>query len=91
MIASPQNDSQRMVVAKVRFTPGARTAWHSHSNGQTRHITEGIGLAQSRGGELFEVHPGQTEIKEAIIHLAFYTGWPKAITAITIAKDTFTD
>jgi 4-carboxymuconolactone decarboxylase len=31
------------------------------------------------------------EIKEAIIHLAFYTGWPKAITAIMIAKDTFTD
>ena len=30
------------------------------------------------------------EIKEAIIHLAFYTGWPKAITAIMIAKDTFT-
>ena len=31
------------------------------------------------------------EIKEAIIHLAFYTGWPKAITAIMIAKETFTD
>ena len=60
MIASPQNDSQRMVVAKVRFAPGARTAWHSHSNGQTLHITEGIGLVQSRGGELLEVHPGQT-------------------------------
>ena len=33
----------------------------------------------------------EDEIKEAIIHLAFYTGWPKAITAIMIAKDTFTD
>ena len=32
----------------------------------------------------------EDEIKEAIIHLAFYTGWPKAITAIMIAKDTFT-
>lgn len=33
----------------------------------------------------------EDEIKEAIIHLAFYTGWPKAITAIMTAKDTFTD
>ena len=32
----------------------------------------------------------EDEVKEAIIHLAFYTGWPKAITAIMIAKDTFT-
>lgn len=33
----------------------------------------------------------EDEIKEAIIHLAFYTGWPKAITAIMIAKSIFTD
>jgi len=32
----------------------------------------------------------EDEIKEAIIHLAFYTGWPKAITAIMIARDIFT-
>jgi 4-carboxymuconolactone decarboxylase len=31
----------------------------------------------------------EDEIKEAIIHLAFYTGWPKAITAIMIAKNIF--
>jgi 4-carboxymuconolactone decarboxylase len=31
----------------------------------------------------------EEEIKEAIIHLAFYTGWPKAITAIMVARDTF--
>jgi 4-carboxymuconolactone decarboxylase len=32
----------------------------------------------------------QTEIVEAITHLAFYTGWPKAMSAITAAKQTFT-
>jgi 4-carboxymuconolactone decarboxylase len=31
----------------------------------------------------------EAEIKEAIIHLAFYTGWPKAITAIMVARDPF--
>jgi 4-carboxymuconolactone decarboxylase len=27
-----------------------------------------------------------TELIEAITHLAFYAGWPKAMTAITVAK-----
>lgn len=29
------------------------------------------------------------ELVEAITHLAFYTGWPSAMTAITIAKELF--
>jgi 4-carboxymuconolactone decarboxylase len=31
----------------------------------------------------------QHELIEAITHLAFYSGWPTAITAITIAKNLF--
>jgi 4-carboxymuconolactone decarboxylase len=31
----------------------------------------------------------ETEIKEVLTHLAFYVGWPKALSAITIAKDVF--
>jgi len=31
----------------------------------------------------------ETEIKEAITHLAFYAGWPKAVSAMTIAKRVF--
>jgi quercetin dioxygenase-like cupin family protein len=42
----------------VRFAPGARTAWHSHSLGQTLYIVEGIALLQARGGEIVEAHPG---------------------------------
>ena len=37
-------------VGAVHFTPGARTAWHSHDGGQTLYVTEGRGLVQSRGG-----------------------------------------
>ncbi len=33
----------------------------------------------------------ETEIKELIIHMAFYAGWPKALSALTIAKNTFTE
>lgn len=31
----------------------------------------------------------ETELIEAITHLAFYAGWPKAMTAITVAKQVF--
>ncbi|MEV1248318.1 carboxymuconolactone decarboxylase family protein [Nonomuraea sp. NPDC049750] len=31
----------------------------------------------------------ETELIEAITHLAFYAGWPKAMTAITTAKQVF--
>ncbi len=31
----------------------------------------------------------ETEIVEAITHVAFYAGWPKAMSAITVAKKAF--
>lgn len=33
----------------------------------------------------------ETELKEVIIHMAFYAGWPKAMSAMTVAKRIFTD
>lgn len=45
-------------VAAVRFAPGARSAWHSHSGGQTLCVTDGYGLVQPRGGPVVELHPG---------------------------------
>jgi quercetin dioxygenase-like cupin family protein len=59
-IASPRDEGQRMVMAKVRFAPGARTAWHSHARGQTLHVTQGIAWVASRDGERVELHAGQT-------------------------------
>jgi quercetin dioxygenase-like cupin family protein len=42
----------------VHFTPGARTAWHTHPLGQTIYVTEGIGLCQRRGGPIELIRPG---------------------------------
>jgi quercetin dioxygenase-like cupin family protein len=42
----------------VRFSPGARTAWHSHPKGQTLYVTDGIGYVASRGGDRREIRPG---------------------------------
>lgn len=46
--------------ATVHFTPGARTAWHTHPTGQTIHIIEGIGWVQREGEDIIEVRPGDT-------------------------------
>ena len=44
--------------AHVRFSPGARTAWHSHPKGQTLYVTDGVGYVARRGGEVQEIRPG---------------------------------
>jgi quercetin dioxygenase-like cupin family protein len=44
--------------AHVRFTPGARTAWHTHPRGQTLYVTDGIGYVARRGGPVQEIRPG---------------------------------
>ncbi len=49
--------SSRLSAANVHFTPGARTSWHTHPNGQTIHVTEGVGLAQARGGAIEVIRP----------------------------------
>jgi quercetin dioxygenase-like cupin family protein len=56
-VAAPSGPS-RLSASSVHFTPGARTAWHTHPNGQTIWVTEGVGLAQGRGGPLEVIRPG---------------------------------
>jgi quercetin dioxygenase-like cupin family protein len=56
-VAAPAGGS-RLNASSVHFTPGARTAWHTHPNGQTIYVTEGLGLAQRRGGPVEEIGPG---------------------------------
>lgn len=47
-------------LAAVRFSPGARTAWHVHENGQTLRVTDGIGVVRSLGGQTIVMRPGDT-------------------------------
>ena len=56
-IRNPDNQSA-IGCAHVRFTPGARTAWHHHPNGQTLYVTDGIGLVCYRGGRVTKIRPG---------------------------------
>ena len=56
-IAAPSEQS-RVGAAAVRFTPGARTAWHTHPFGQTIYVTEGVGLCQRRGESIEVIQAG---------------------------------
>jgi quercetin dioxygenase-like cupin family protein len=56
-IAAPAGTS-RAAAASVHFTPGARTAWHTHPNGQTIYVLEGVGRCGRRGGPVEEIRPG---------------------------------
>lgn len=57
-IATPSAASP-LGAAMVHFTPGARTAWHTHPHGQTIHVTEGTCLCQRRGGPVEVIRPGE--------------------------------
>jgi quercetin dioxygenase-like cupin family protein len=48
----------RLQASSVHFTPSARTVWHTHPNGQTIYVTEGVGLCQRRGGPVEVIRPG---------------------------------
>ena len=51
-------DGSRLAASNVHFTPGARTAWHTHPHGQTIWVLEGVGRAHRRGGPVEVIRPG---------------------------------
>jgi quercetin dioxygenase-like cupin family protein len=56
-VATPSEHS-RLNASSVHFTPGARTAWHTHPNGQTIYVIEGVGRCQREGGPIELIRPG---------------------------------
>ncbi|MEV0547464.1 carboxymuconolactone decarboxylase family protein [Nocardia salmonicida] len=52
--------------------------------GKTDQLTFHLDYARQNGVT-------ETELKEAITHLAFYTGWPNGMSAMTVAKQVFGD
>lgn len=54
------------------------------AGGNTEQLRNHLLLAKQNGLT-------EAELKEAIIHLAFYAGWPKAMSAIQVAKTVFVE
>ncbi|WP_324769212.1 cupin domain-containing protein [Pokkaliibacter plantistimulans] len=49
---------QPVSAGEVTFSPGARSAWHSHPAGQYLLVTHGTGWVQEWGGEKRVIQPG---------------------------------
>jgi 4-carboxymuconolactone decarboxylase len=52
------------------------------TSGNTGQLSYHLGLAKQNGAT-------EQELIEAITHLAFYAGWPKAMSAMAVAKQVF--
>jgi 4-carboxymuconolactone decarboxylase len=52
------------------------------ANGNTDQLPSHLRRAKANG-------LSENELAEVMTHLAFYTGWPRAISAILVAKDVF--
>ena len=52
----------RAAAALVTFTPGARTAWHTHPIGQTLYVLTGLGWAQKEGEAAIPIRPGDVVV-----------------------------
>ncbi|MDT2005414.1 carboxymuconolactone decarboxylase family protein [Rhodococcus opacus] len=52
------------------------------TSGNTDQLVYHLGLAKENGAS-------EQELVEAITHLAFYAGWPKAMSAMAVAKKVF--
>ncbi len=52
------------------------------ANGNTEQLAGHLRRARANG-------LSETELAEVIIHLAFYAGWPRAMSAVRVARDVF--
>ena len=97
-VQDPREDSKRGAgtwntyasnVSMVRYEPGARTYWHSHSGGQMLYVVEGDGWVQTRdepprrvgAGDAISFAPGEVHWHGAtadapMAHVTFTAGKP---------------
>ena len=52
----------RLRASRVSFTPGARTNWHKHADGQILYVLTGVGRYQLEGQPVQAIYPGDTVV-----------------------------
>ena len=88
MLYTPEG-AERASAGTVSFSPGARTAWHSHPLGQTLVVTAGIGRIQRWGGAVEQIQVGDVVHIPALVKHWHGAAPGSAMThiAITEAQD----
>jgi quercetin dioxygenase-like cupin family protein len=54
-------ESKELGIGRRSFEPGARSAWHSHDNGQLLFVEEGRARTQKKGQPVKELGVGDSE------------------------------
>lgn len=54
-------DAKGLSVARRKFEAGARSAWHSHDNGQLLYVESGRARTQKRGQPMREMSVGDSD------------------------------
>ena len=81
----PMTDLFGQVWTRPQLSPRERslvTVAALTTSGSTEQLVFHLGLAKENGAT-------EEELIEAITHLAFYAGWPKAMSAMAVAKQVF--
>lgn len=87
-LAPPAHEAALNALA-VMFSPGARTAWHRHVEGQVLYVAHGSGIVANRTGDRVHVTAGDTVVIPSgevhwhgasphshMMHLSLTTGGP---------------
>ncbi len=87
-LAPPVTD-EALNTLGVMFSPGARTAWHRHVDGQVLYVAHGSGIVANEDGERVQVTAGDAVIippgevhwhgaaaDSHMMHLSLTTGGP---------------
>jgi quercetin dioxygenase-like cupin family protein len=62
-------DGKELSAARRSFEAGARTAWHSHDNGQLLMVEDGRMRTQKKGGPIKELGKGESDYTGAkVVH-----------------------
>ena len=78
--------TSELVVGLVRFTPGARTNWHSHANGQLLRCTDGVGLVVTRDGAAIRIQAGDAVWTPAGAERAGTAAAPGPLAGVAVAR-----
>ncbi len=58
VLFGPVRHDEKLNILAVSFSPGARTDWHHHPEGQVLYVTDGAGLVKNEHGSTVRISTG---------------------------------
>jgi 2,5-diamino-6-(ribosylamino)-4(3H)-pyrimidinone 5'-phosphate reductase len=84
-------DADAWIIDRISMEPYAGTAALPASSARVRIPRTDFVTRSDAPSYAIAIDPGKEELVELITHLAFYSGWPTASSALTIARRVLDD